>query len=731
MLVENPPAPLRVRDAGAWLRRRLLQAAAVAFLALLALSGDARPAGAHADFVSAEPEPGTGMPQAPGAVVMKFSEPLIDDLSTIDVVGPTGEDAGDGPTIPVDGDPNAMKRPLGLLAPGQYTVRWTTVSPLDGHTLRGSYTFGVGTVAAPETTLEAGPVDSEGPAGIIGRFLALSGLTLWAGAVVAGRRAAAGGLSPQRLRLLRVAAPVAAAFGTTVALVSSSWMVSGSGTGVVSLLSSQSGMLRGTVVVAAAMGALLAARGASWTTVGVIAGMALIAEAASGHAAATTAPSVAIPAFAVHLGAAGVWLFTIVAAVMSPATTVATLKSLAPYAVRAGAVVAVTGLLSSALVLEGLHDLVATGYGRVLSLKIVALAVMAALGRLHHRRRSHHHAHGVRGPLRGELLSGVVVMVLATFLVAFPNPPAEERVAALAAEGDPLLTTLRLREAVSVGGTTGPYVVGLTILPPEPGPVEFRVQVLGVEAGDALRDVRIRATGPDGAIGSSTLESCGNGCFAGEGHLAVQGRWTFDLAMHSNRGPLQFSTDLPFPVPDGSDGLDRALQAMSELDTARVGETLREQAEGGPEIVSQYQFRSPDRLRWAVDGGTTRIGIGTTGYITDRNGEKWETYEWSAGGFRWPNEYYSEFFADRTAVRMVGDGYVDNRRVDYITFIQATYPAWYRLAIDQRNGRILRLEMFAERHVMSQVFEAFNTPVTIEAPSTASSKPITRTVASP
>ncbi|MGH2659389.1 MAG: hypothetical protein ACRDHS_06930 [Actinomycetota bacterium] len=34
------------------------------------------PAGAHAGLVASTPSPGIGLPQAPGAVVLRFSEPL-------------------------------------------------------------------------------------------------------------------------------------------------------------------------------------------------------------------------------------------------------------------------------------------------------------------------------------------------------------------------------------------------------------------------------------------------------------------------------------------------------------------------------------------------------------------------------------------------------------------------------------------------------------------------------
>ena len=48
----------------------------------------------------------------------------------------------------------------------------------------GTYTFAVGAAAPPGTTLQAGPLDSEGPLGLIGEFVALVELTVWVGSVL-------------------------------------------------------------------------------------------------------------------------------------------------------------------------------------------------------------------------------------------------------------------------------------------------------------------------------------------------------------------------------------------------------------------------------------------------------------------------------------------------------------------------------------------------------------------
>ena len=54
-----------------------------------------------------------------------------------------------------------------------------------------------------------------------------------------------------------------------------------------------------------------------------------------------------------------------------------------------------------------------------------------------------------------------------------------------------------------------------------------------------------------------------------------------------------------------------------------------------------------------------------------------------------------------------------------LTFVQATYPAWYRAWIDRDTSRLLRLEMRADRHVMDQVYGPYDVPLEVEAPADA------------
>jgi hypothetical protein len=138
-----------------------------------------------------------------------------------------------------------MQRKLGFVRPGEYRVRWTTVSRIDNHTLKGSYTFGVGRATEGAERLADSPLDSEGLLGLVGRFVGLGGLSLWAGMAVLGGTALRAGVRPEALARLGRWAPIAALGGMALAAMSAAVVASGSPSRVSAfLLDSRSGQLR-------------------------------------------------------------------------------------------------------------------------------------------------------------------------------------------------------------------------------------------------------------------------------------------------------------------------------------------------------------------------------------------------------------------------------------------------------------------------------------------------------
>lgn len=690
--------------------RRGLLSLGVAALVL----GIASPAWGHAELLEASPAPGSGLPQAPGAVVIRFNEPLNSRLSSIEILDTSGRDVGEGPTLPVEGDKQAMKRRLGLLSPGVHTVEWTTVSTVDGHTLHGSYSFGIGTSTPGDESVRAGPIDSEGWLGLVGRLVALVGLTLWGGSVLLSGVASRARVPRLRWERLARLLPWLAFLGTATAVLSSAVVSSGSIANVSDVLfGGSSGRWRSLLLAASLLGGIAGPARAG--TQRLLAAIALVSEAASGHAASSPAPFVATMSFSVHLLAVGTWGFAIVASLLSSERIRSALATFTPYAVAAAGVVGLTGIGNAVLELSGPGDLFSTGYGRILLAKIGVFVVIAGLGLSHYivRRMPTPNTRWLTLPLRAEAIAALTAVALATMLVGFPNPPGETEAAGRQENEDSIVGFVR-RDAVSIAEASGPLVVGLSIAPTRPGPVDLRVDVLGVEPGDALRGAELRGRSDSGSEISVPLSPCGTGCFRGEGTVDVSGRWRLSLSISSNRGPVELDATLPLPTRDGRAELKRAVEGMEGLRSARMRQDLSSRV-GGPTIVSRLLFQAPDSMDITVRD-SRRIIIGDKEYRKSGQGDRWRKSDWPGSPFTWPQDYYSSFWGNATAVRVLGTEERRGERFRIVSFVRPNLPAWFRLWVRVSDGVVVRQEMRAEGHIMDDIYSELNEPVDIAPP---------------
>ena len=670
-------------------------------------------AAAHAELVLASPEPGTGLAQAPAAVVIKFSEPLNFALSRIQVLDGSVTDVGQGPTLAVEGDLQAMRRKLGLLPTGQYTVRWTSVSSLDGHTLQGSYSFGVGASASAGTTVADSPLDSEGPLGLVGRFVALVALGTWLASGLLRRPSRRAGLDPARTARIVRLAPAIAFLGTALSIASSTLVATGSLTAIGAVLASPSGEARLVLLGAAALGVLLGARFAPAAV--LLSTVAILAEAASGHAASSVWPPVAIGSFALHLAAVGVWVYAIAASLIAAPNLRRALGTFTPYAVGAAVLTAATGIVNAIIEVADPADLISTGYGLTVVGKSLAFIMMAIFGVLHFvlRRRAITTETAVRAPVRAEAGAALVALVLATFLVGFPNPPREAEASAQSlTTTDLTLTELAGRDALSIADGSGPFIVGLTILPPRPGTAEIRVQVLGVEAGDGLRNARFTATGGT-PVDVPLARPCGLGCFAGDANFDKAGEWRLEIGIESNRGSISMTATVPLPTPAADAEFSRAVIAIDGLRTARLTERLRGSTDG-PAFVSTYVFQAPDRVQITTNDSTLII-VAQQSFRRTGSGA-WQESPFPAPGFSWPTGFYDEFWKGAVAIRLLGQETVDGVPSDVLAFLRPDVPAWFRIWVGTKDGLIRRQQMRAEGHLMDHAYANLNAPLTVSPP---------------
>lgn len=448
----------------------LLVAAVVVGLALPGV------ASAHAILGASTPSPGQRLETAPRLAELHFSGPLKVLPNSIQVLDSTGQLFSGPPRLGPDGRTVVAD----LLAPpkGGYTLRWRTLSALDGHLVSGVFTFGIRYPAPPATAAygTTGPGTDEQVVRWI-YFLAIALL--------------AGGLA-FRLGVLR-GLPVPQRTVRAVTILTGAAVVIGIETGVAGFLLRASNVLQvpfsdffygdvsplanGTrfgqafialtlgFVVVSALVALSWLSDRTWPlwpalalTVALSSGLSL-----SGHSATGSDPWGSELADFVHLVAAQIWvggLATLAACLWWTAPElrrVAFLRFSRLATVMVGLVVG-AGIYLTTRRLTEVSDLWETRYGNVLIVKLVLVALALAWGGFHNAFARPVVAGAGRDgfvgrlqrSLLGESLVVASVLLLAAILVNSepPVPKKSPRPNAVAAAPAPVLATpLPAREA--------------------------------------------------------------------------------------------------------------------------------------------------------------------------------------------------------------------------------------------------------------------------------------------
>jgi copper transport protein len=658
-----------------------------------------RPAEAHAAFVSSDPPPGSELPSPPGVVVVRFSEPIVPSLSGATVTDPAGRVFRGR----VTGEREVTVR-LATAALGAYEVSWVTVSPLDGHTVRGSFRFGVGVrLDAPGgavTGAEPGPADWGVAAA---RAAEYGALLLGLGGVVLRRVAA------RRPRLDWVGPPgpwvLLTALFSGAAVVLGEALVAGGSPSPQALRaylwSGPGGAARmarlGAEAVALALGA--AGRSPGPALVVAVAGV-----AASGHAAAVTPRWWGVAVGALHLLAAGVWAGGIMAlALLRPPGGwrgehgLALLARFSPVALGGFAATVGFGAVRGLQELSDLSDLLRTPYGRVLGVKAILVAVMAHFSALFWLRV-------VGSPRREAVLAGVVV-ALAAALAAYPLPPA--RVAeASAGETAPPNPALPRAGDLTLGDAAGEVLVGLTVRPGVPGPNDLLLYVLPLDGEEAAAGLPVWVS-----VGGRgyRAEACGLTCR--RARLDLRGGERVEVRVGGTAGGTAVFELPPLPAPDGLPVYREMQRRMHSLRSYRVREVL---SSGRSAVRADYAFEAPDRMRAALATGFERIVVGPREWRREGPHAPWRTGSTvpvDVPRFMW------DFSGPPVGVRVVGRERLDGRETTVLSFAGRSGPfaVWYRLWVD-RDGLVRRAEMRAQGHFMDHRYFAFDRDLGVGPP---------------
>ena len=401
--------------------------AAVVGLAVLALP---RPAFAHASLVSSNPQAGAVVAKAPPRVTVTFDEAVGITADSLRVLAPDGTRADSGNPVPGSGSAQVTVGLLGNLGQGTYTVAWHVISA-DSHPVQGAFTFSIGTRSA---TL-VNPASLGRPAsplaravfGVV-RWLAFASFVLLMGAVAFLIWCWPEGATRRPVQRLILGAWAGLAVSVLAALLLQGVYGTGQGIGQLfhldaerAALDSRYGQAIGlrlllAVVALAGVAIVLDGLVTNWRR-RVTAGSAWVALTAAlagtwaiaDHASTGIQVAVAIPSDVIHLSAAATWIggLVILATIVLRRPTGTPRKSgrrtrrqlqeqatieaaqavtrFSPIALGCVALLVATGAYQAWRGLGSWSALTATGYGRLLLIKIAGMCALIGLGYLARR----------------------------------------------------------------------------------------------------------------------------------------------------------------------------------------------------------------------------------------------------------------------------------------------------------------------------------------------------------
>jgi len=575
------------------------------------------------------------------------------------------------------------------------------VSAVDGHVLHGSFVFGVG--VSPAASGEANSAALRLPDVLLAlaRAVEFGALLLAIGLLLVRR------LASHQPRLIWVRGPLvvalAVAFVGGVTVVAGESMSAAGGLGPAGianyLVGGEPGYSRVLRLGFEAAALILAVLGVRGVTILLLAAM--TALAAAGHAAALRPAPPAIAIDALHVASAGLWAGGIMAlaAVRPPAgwrspEALAMLRRFTPAALVAFSITALTGLLQAVEELSSPLDLLDSAYGNVLAFKLFAVGAMLPLSVLAWRR--------LQPKPRLEAVIVLVVVLASALLVAFPLPPARLAEAEAGLAGPESAVALPQPGDLTLGGSAGDSVVGLTIRPALPGQNTLWVYVMPVagQAAAARTAVGIEVDGRD-----INVRRCGPNCATAS--MSLAGGESISVLLGARQDAATFKLP-PLPAPDGGAAVQTLQRAMHQLSGYRIRETL---GPASQPLRTMYAFQAPDRLSYQLSTGGQTVIIGAVRYSRSTPTGRWmaeATLPVKVPVFAWDSGPIQD-------ARIVDAG--EPGGVQVVSFFEAPYgsPAWFRIVVDD-HGLVHQADMRARGHFMDDQYFDFDAAFSIVPP---------------
>lgn len=139
-----------------------------------------KPVFAHAVPEFSNPAPNALLQEQPDNLIIQFNEPIVANLSRIELLTQAGETVAVGSVELIDANGRTLAVALPKLEQGAYLVSWQVLSAVDGHTTSGTFSFGLG-VAATAVSGESSVTAQLSVLSAAARWLTLTGIALLMG----------------------------------------------------------------------------------------------------------------------------------------------------------------------------------------------------------------------------------------------------------------------------------------------------------------------------------------------------------------------------------------------------------------------------------------------------------------------------------------------------------------------------------------------------------------------
>lgn len=387
-------------------------------------------------------------------------------------------------------------------------------------------------------------------------------------------------------------------------------------------------------------------------------------------------------------------------------------------------VLVVTGVLSTLRFVPSFPAFVITPYGRLLLAKLALVVPMAALGavnffvlrpRLVRQTQMHPTLRRLFASVTGEGSVGALIILIVAAMTI--TPTARVALQAPPPEAAPL----------ALAGIAGDLRVTLTIAPARPGINRFTVRGADQQGTALDGEVRVllRTTKLDEDLDPVTfrLTYDGEGAHTIEdAALGLAGWWQVEVVIR-RRGQLDVATQFPLwfeggPVrPDDAaarQALARMEETMARLRSWRQVEQLTDGK--GNFVVTRYDLRRPDRLRYRTSSGNEAVIVGPVRHFR-------------TGAGAWERDVLSRTFAVEDYLRAYFRGAraaargralpCGNGTCRVVTWETGDGTAEVVGWIDERTGHLRRIMMVgrSEAHYMTLDLLDFDAPLQIELPS--------------